>query len=210
MDLDDAEQWRRLSLLSDPVRRSVLSQLAVDLPLTREQVADRAGITPALAGHHLAKLAAAGLVDKRAGAATGAQGRPAATYARGPDPEVPGRRAGLLTDLLAGAGRPDLSRVRKAARAHGRAVTPTAGSRRTRVVGALRTLGFAPRSARGTIECGGCPFLARELAEPLVACDVALGLATGVADVVPDTRAERVAGVACCVRVVLDPGKQPG
>lgn len=209
MDLEDSDTWRRLSLLSDPVRRSVLSQLAADVALTREQVAEGAAITPALAGHHLAKLVEAGLVRKRAGRSTGGQGRPAATYSRGQQPELPGRRTTLLTDLLS-AGRPDMRRVLRAARAHGRSVTPAGGARRTRVMSAMRTLGFAPRATRAAVDSGGCPFLATELADPLVACDVALSLANGVSDCVPDTRAERVAGGACCVRVVLTPGKQRG
>lgn len=211
MDRDDDGQWSRLALLADPVRRSVYALFGPTGELTREDVARGAGISPALAGHHLTKLTAADLLERRPGVARGNEGRPPASYRRGRAVQLPGRRPELLTDLLAGAGRPDLPRVRAAAVEHGRSVTPRQGGRRSRAVQALSTLGFAPRSSRSTIESGGCPFVARELAAPETACEVALSLAEGVASQLDAVQVERVEGGACCVRLVLSsPGKQRG
>jgi predicted ArsR family transcriptional regulator len=206
----EEEQWRRLALLADPVRRTVYDSLAGDVELTREQVAARAGISPGLATHHLTKLTAAGLVDKRAGVSQGREGRPPAAYRQGPAPQLPDRRPVLLVDLLT-AGRPDMSKVVAAAREHGAAVTPTRGTKRSRASRAMAELGFAPVARKGALDSGACPFLARQLNEPTTACDVALGLGAGIASQLGAVQVERVVGGPCCVRLVLEaPRKKAG
>ncbi|MCU1588384.1 MAG: Helix-turn-helix domain, partial [Frankiales bacterium] len=81
--MDEAQQWSRLALLADPVRRSVYELFAADVELTKEQVAAAAGISTSLASHHLAKLTSAELVTKQAGTPGGGEGRPPARYRRG-------------------------------------------------------------------------------------------------------------------------------
>ena len=201
----EAEQWSRLALLADPVRRSIYDLLADDVELTREQIAQGAGISASLASHHLAKLSAAAIVERRQGVSSGREGRPPSSFRRGPAVQLPDRRPGLLADLLS-AGRPDPRLVQRAARQHGAAVTPAHGATRARARQAMELLGFAPTASRGALDSGNCPFVARELRHPEAACDVALGLAAGIADELDDVQVERVEPGACCVRLLL-PGK---
>ncbi|MCW2545120.1 MAG: transcriptional regulator [Frankiales bacterium] len=206
--MDDAAQWSRLALLADPVRRSVFELLAADIELTREQVADQAGISPSLAAHHLGKLTEAELIEKLPGIARGREGRPPAHYRRARLPQLPGRRPELLTDLLV-VGRPDMDAVCAASRRHGSAITPKQGTTRTRARRAMAALGFTPRSHKGGIDSSSCPFVARDLAVPETACDVALSLADGIAAELSGVQVERVVGGACCVRLLVGaPGKQ--
>jgi predicted ArsR family transcriptional regulator len=206
--MDDAEQWSRLALLADPVRRSVYELFGADVELTKEQVAAGTGISTSLAAHHLAKLTEAELVTKHVGLSGGREGRPPARYRRGLAPRVPGRRPELLADLLI-AGRPDMDRVTTAASRHGRAVTPTTGTARTRARRAMAALGFSPRTQKGALDSGSCPFVARDLSTPEAACDIALSLAAGIAGELSGVQVERVVGGACCVRLTVEgPGKQ--
>lgn len=206
--MDEAEQWSRLALLADPVRRSVYELFAADVELTKEQVAAAAGISTSLAAHHLTKLTEADLISKQAGIAAGREGRPPARYRRGLMPRVPGRRPELLADLLL-AGHPDMKQVTTAASRHGRATTPASGTARTRARRAMAALGFSPRTRKGALDSGSCPFVARDLATPEAACDVALSLAAGIAAELPGVQVERVVGGACCVRLTVEgPGKQ--
>jgi predicted ArsR family transcriptional regulator len=203
-----ADEWSRIARLSDPVRRAIYDLLIGNVELTREQIAEQTGISPSLATHHLTVLTEGGLLEKRPGRSGGHAGRPPATYRRGRAIQLPGRRLVLLADLLT-AGRPDQRRVEAAARAEGARCTPPTGTTRSRATRAMQQLGFAPRPRRRALDSGNCPFIARDLAEPETACDVALSLASGIADGLDDVQVERVVGGACCVRLLL-PGKQTG
>jgi predicted ArsR family transcriptional regulator len=197
----ETTEWAALGLLADPVRRAVYEHVPRSGRTTAAELATTVGVSPALAGHHVRKLVAAGLVEKVSGVADGTEGRPPSGYRRATSVQVPGRRPELLTDLLVAAARPDPRRLRAAARGRGRQAVGPAGSSRNRARSAMDSLGFMTRWRRGDLDAGSCPFSADLLAHPQVACDVALALAQGVAAGLPGIQAERVAGSACCVRL---------
>jgi predicted ArsR family transcriptional regulator len=137
MDDTDPEQQQQQQLaglagLADPVRRALYHYVAGQAaPVGRDEAAAAAGIGRSLAGYHLDKLAAGGLLqaryERRTGRTGPGAGRPAKLYLRAPgqiELSLPARDYAALAELLAQAVDAD-----------------PAGAARTALHGAARALG---------------------------------------------------------------------
>lgn len=197
------DQWVLVGALSEPQRRAVYQAVADEpQPMTREQVADRVGISRSLAAFHLDKLVGAGLLDAdHQPSALGGRrkiGRPAKRYRRSTRNihlTVPVRRYGLAGRILAralaasGSGEPPRDAARRLAREEGLALASSAGVGEATaggadalevVSGALDGLGYAPARAGDRLTLGNCPFHAIVAAAPEVTCAVNLALLEGL------------------------------
>jgi predicted ArsR family transcriptional regulator len=198
-----ADQIQSLSLLNDPVRRSLflLTRFHAE-PVSRDQAAAELNISRWLAAFHLDKLAEAGLVKvsyRRTSGRTGpGAGRPAKFYAptnKRLAVAVPPRNYELLARLqialLKDVARDQTRAVEAGAKAFGRALgsqaraTLDAGADRRRRMDALKreleSLGYEPIVERsGALMLRNCPFvdLAQENTE--LVCGMNLGLLEGV------------------------------
>jgi predicted ArsR family transcriptional regulator len=199
------------ALLADPVRRALYDAVVdSDGPVSREQAAERAGTTRALAGYHLDQLVEAGLLTTsfaRTGARTGpGSGRPAKHYARtevAVAVQLPPREDAALARLLAAAVESDRT---GAARAALRRVTRKAGrdlakehapATTEELVAVLEQRGYAPQVEQdGGIRLRNCPF------HHLVADH--LDLVCGLNE---DLLGSAVAAADLDLRAVLDPAE---
>jgi predicted ArsR family transcriptional regulator len=198
-----ADQIQSLSLLNDPVRRSLFLLTRSHLePLSRDQAAAELNISRWHAAFHLDKLAEAGLLEvsyRRTSGRTGpGAGRPAKFYAPANKRlavAVPPRNYELLARLqialLKGVARDQTRAVEAGARAFGRALGSQARARldaradRRRRMDALKRVlegfGYEPIAERNDgFRLRNCPFvdLAQESTE--LVCGMNLGLLTGL------------------------------
>jgi predicted ArsR family transcriptional regulator len=195
VDQDVERQADRYRVLEDPQRRAIFQFVrAARDALTRDQVAEHAGISRSLAAFHLERLLDAGLVTadfaRPAGRTGPGAGRPAKRYrASGAQivVEIPPRRYALAGRLMAHAiqesGVGDSARdaaVRLAAeegRRFGREHAPMSIDR------CLASLGFEPiTEPSGDVVLANCPFHAlAEVARDLV-CTMNHSLVGGILD----------------------------
>jgi predicted ArsR family transcriptional regulator len=198
-----AQQIAGVATLDEPVRRELYLYVAGRPgPVGREEAAKAAGVSWALAGFHLDRLAAEGLLEvsfqRLSGRRGPGAGRPAKLYQRSSRQltvNVPARRyelaARLFAQALVRAGRPVAATMRAAARRFGRGLGavvrtkagPRPGGDRllAELEAALRTEGYEPiRDEDGTIRLRNCPFdaLANEHRE--LVCGMNLALIGGV------------------------------
>ena len=183
MSDDDLEA---LALLHDPVRRSLYEAVAGSGgDLGRAEAAESAGVSRALAGHHLDKLAEAGLLEsafRQQDKKGPGSGRPAKVYRRaGGERSVslPPRDyvalASVLAEVVDALGAEELAE--KAARQAGERL----GRGRSEPVEAvLRERGYEPYAEGGTLRMRNCPFHVLSHEQPLLVCSMNLALCQGV------------------------------
>jgi predicted ArsR family transcriptional regulator len=200
-----------VAVLEEPVRRALYRYVARrGVPVGRDEAARAARVSRALAGFHLDRLAAEGLLDVSFRRLSGRQGpgagRPAKLYRRS-DRElavsVPPRRyelaARIFAAVLARAGsgvkaelNADARRVGRGLGAGVREESTRAGRRAAggrasgerllgRLEAALADEGFEPaREADGTIRLGNCPFHLLASQQRELVCGMNLALIEGV------------------------------
>ena len=226
-----AGQLAGLAALDDPVRRALYLHVAAAADeVSRDAAARAAGISRSLAGFHLDRLVAEGLLEatfrRLSGRAGPGAGRPAKLYRRSGrqiDVTLPRRRYELAARLLADAvdaRAAEAAREALAAAARergadlGREARDAAGAdadperRLGALVAALAAQGYEPELAEGELRLRNCPFhaLVREHTQLVCGMNLALlegvveGLGTG--DAVPEL-APRPG--LCCVRLALAP-----
>jgi predicted ArsR family transcriptional regulator len=187
------------ALLADGLRHQLYAFIrAAGRPVTRDQAATAAGISPKLAAFHLDKLARAGLLQVST-AVTGpspAGGRPPRLYQpAGQDLQVsiPARQhdelAGILIDavLTQAPGEDTRAAALRAARARGTALGATTRGRRrgperalATTQAALRQWGFEPeRIAPGCLRLRNCPFHPLAAQAPGLVCAINHAFMTG-------------------------------
>jgi predicted ArsR family transcriptional regulator len=190
---DVNEAVARLRVLDDPARRAAYFAVrSADRPLTRVEVATEIGISARLAGFHLEKLCSEGLVEAtyaRHGEPA-AVGHPAKRY-RPTSAElelsIPPRRYDLAAEILAAAfddaaGSQEDALV-AAANEYGRAVgrqAAAAGAGDSRLLAALRLLGYEPVATADEVVLRNCPFSAVAKARAEVICTMNLAFVAGV------------------------------
>ncbi len=192
-----------LAALDEPVRRRLYFYVAYrGRDVSREEAARAAGVSHALAGFHLDRLAEEGLLEvsfrRLSGRAGPGAGRPAKLYrrsARQLEVSLPQRSYELAARTLAaaigasGAGQAR-SALRKTARAIGERIGAQAKPRsrarvtRTRLLAdameALSALGYEPDLVAGEIRLRSCPFHALIGEHRQVICRMNLALVQGV------------------------------
>lgn len=200
--------------LRSTTRRRVYEALLAAHPaaLTREQVADRAGVSRALAAFHLDRLAAAGLIvrsrARRPGGSGPGGGRPANLYALGPEASeaTEGRRRyDLLAEILLAGLRERRGRAALEAVAARRGSELAAGG--ASLLDLLAACGYDPARTGGEIRLRNCPFdrLARN--DPELVCALNRALVGGLAGATRGTaRAEARPEPGCCCVVVTGLG----
>lgn len=225
-------QLAGLSALDDPVRRALYLHVASSpQEVSRESAAKAAGVSRGLAGFHLDRLVAEGLLQasfRRLTGRTGpGAGRPAKLYRRADrqiDVTLPQRRYELAARLLADAvddraSEPARQALAVAARERGarlgQEVRAEAGARAGRaklldaLVAALAAQGYEPEIVEGELRLRNCPFHALVSEHTQLVCGMNLALLEGVVEglgvdwTVPEL-APRPG--LCCVRLML-PGR---
>ena len=224
----DRTDIEAVALLDEPARRALYEAVVrATEPLNRDEAAEHAGVSRALAAFHLDKLAAAGLLDveyrRRSGRTGPGAGRPSKLYRRGsrdvevslPDRqyEVPARI--LATALQRMSGPTSAEALRAAAHDVGEELGASArrdsGPRpgRQRLRAALeRTLearGYQPtETASGEIRFRNCPFHALVPEHRDLVCHMNLAIAEGILDGVGDDRLDATFDPQpgqCCVAI---------
>lgn len=210
----------QLCVLEDPVRRSVyLAVRAAAAPVDRADVARATGISTRLAAFHLEKLLEEGYVDAfyPPGPRRRLAGRPRKHYRPANlelEVSIPPRRYDLIAEILVEAlakqsdGHDHLDEIAaRYGRRIGSAVRADAGE--TRLVSALRRVGYEPIIDGDDIVLRNCPFhRAAEMSREVV-CNMNRAFVTGL---LAGTRAgSRVAVLdpapqRCCVRVATQAG----
>jgi predicted ArsR family transcriptional regulator len=183
----------RLCVLDDPARWSAyLAVRTAGGPLTRVEVADEVGISVRLAAFHLEKLLSEGFLeasyerDEREVVV----GHPAKRY-RPTDLElevsIPPRRYDLAAEILAEAldeasSAPPEETLADVAAEYGRHVGRKARARNgdSRLLTALRLIGYEPATTGADISLRNCPFKHVAEARPEVICRMNLAFVAGV------------------------------
>jgi predicted ArsR family transcriptional regulator len=234
-DSDFEERIAGVSSLAEPQRRA-LYQFVVDRDdaVSKDEAAAAMGVARSVAGFHLDRLVADGLLTTEFRRLTGRQGpgagRPAKLYRRAErevSVSLPARQYDLAAGLLASAvdqatrsGIPvarALARVSKdRGRALGARAREEAGTRPSRralvaaVVDVLRAQGYEPRQEGGEILLANCPFHALVDEQRDLICgmnrDFLRGMAEAAGDDVVTARLAPSDG-NCCVR--LDTRQRP-
>ena len=215
------------SAFGDPTRREIyLFARESETGVSAGEVAERFGLHPNVARHHLDKLAAGGYLDVAVGREHAGAGRPSKRYRAGTaELHLPPRRDDLLVSLL---GRTLAALPRDAAEAlaedvgeeYGRslalAMSPSEGHRSRKaalqaVADALTAHGFAAHAeARGggvlAIINEHCPFGTAAQENPVV-CAVDRGIVRGMLGVLsgeatPAQESSRARGDSACVTLV--------
>jgi predicted ArsR family transcriptional regulator len=183
----------RLCILDDPARwAAYLALRTAGRPLTRAEVADEVGISAKLAAFHLEKLVSEGFLeatyerDERSARV----GHPAKRYRpTGLELEVsiPPRRYDLAAEILAEALEadspdPPLESLADIAAEYGRQVGRRARARNgdSRVLTALRVIGYEPATAGEEVVLRNCPFRHVAQARPEIICRMNLAFVAGV------------------------------
>ncbi len=183
----------RLCVLDDPARwAAYLAVRDAGGPLTRAEVAGEVGISVKLAAFHLEKLLSEGFLeatyerDERSAVV----GHPPKCYRpTGVELEVsiPPRRYDLAAEILAEALDDDSSglpqeRLAEVAAEYGRQVGKRARARNgdSRLLTALRVIGYEPTTAGAEVVLRNCPFRHVAKARPEVICQMNLAFVAGV------------------------------
>ena len=190
-DLDEAIV--RLSVLDDPARRAAyLAVRTADAPLSRAEVADAVGISVRLATFHLEKLLSEGFLEATYARDEGAGvvGHPAKRYrptALELSVAIPPRRYDLAAEILAealdrGPADPPREALADVATEYGRQVgrQMTADTGDSRLLTALRVLGYEPAIDGDDVVLRNCPFRQVAQAQPDVICGMNLAFVAGV------------------------------
>ncbi len=232
-----ARQIAGVAALDEPVRRALYLYVAGRPgPVGRREAAAAVGVSWALAGFHLDRLAAEGLLEvsfqrltERRGPGAG---RPAKLYRRSErelSVSVPERRyllaARLLAEVIATAGRPVAAVLRRVARGFGRTlgaqVRGSAGASArpsavlARLEGALAEQGYEPvRERDGTVRLRNCPFHALAQDHRDLVCGMNLSLVGGIVGAAQARTVEAVLdprpGMCCVALRPRRPGKAGG
>jgi predicted ArsR family transcriptional regulator len=230
-----ADQLARLAALDDPVRRALYFYTAYrQRDVSRDEAAQAVGVSRNLAGFHLDRLVAEGLLEasfRRLSGRTGpGAGRPAKLYHRAEhqlEVSLPQRKYELAARLLAAAvdaaetpprealaavARETGLRIGSEARAR---AGPRAGRRRllASLVATLADEGYEPEIVDGELRLRNCPFHALVAEHTQLVCGMNLSLLEGVVAGLeaPWTRpllAPRPGH--CCVTLLLDGGGEGG
>jgi predicted ArsR family transcriptional regulator len=229
MSTDRDESIMGVSSLAEPQRRA-LYRFVVDRgqPVGKDEAAEALGIARTVAGFHLDRLVADGLLITEFRRLTGRQGpgagRPAKLYRRAPGElsvSLPPRQYDLAAALLAAAvnrslvdGTPVDEALTTAATARGRELgerareqAGTRPSRRALIDSALTTLerqGYEPRQNGGDVVLVNCPFHALVDDQRELVCGMNLDLLAGMADAIGgDVLSARLEPTehTCCVRL---------
>ena len=183
----------RLCLLDDPTRRAAyLAVRTAGRSLTRVEVADEAGVSVRLAAFHLEKLVSEGFLEatyERDESSVGV-GHPAKRYRpTGLELEVsiPPRRYDLATEILAEALKADspdspLESLADVAAEYGRRVGRQARARSggSRLLTALRVIGYEPALSGDDVVLRNCPFRHVAQTRPEILCPMNLAFVAGV------------------------------
>jgi len=183
---DDLEA---LALLADPVRRSLYEAVAAHGgEVGRTEAAEAAGVSRALAAHHLDKLVEAGLLSsgsRRPERQGPGSGRPAKVYRRAEGersvslpPRDYGALASVLAEVVGELGAEE--RAERAARAAGERLGRRRGGRTAESV--LRERGYEPYPEGDGLRLRNCPFHAPAREQPLLVCSMNLALCQGLLD----------------------------
>lgn len=218
-----------VAVLKDPVRRALFLYVArAAQDVSRDQAADAAGISRALAAFHLDKLVDEGLLEtsfRRLNGRSGpGAGRPSKLYrrsARELSVSLPAREYELAARILARAMEADAridprTAVHEVAREAGEAIGEkacAAGGRRrdaalTDVLGQLSAHGFEPYQDGRKIYLANCPFHGLSTDHTQLVCGMNLSLLQGLVQGAAtglDARLDPAEG-RCCV--VLERGKR--
>lgn len=225
-----ADRLAAVAALGEPLRRGIYLHVASEPgAVSRDQAAERFGVSRAVAAFHLDKLADLGLLEvefkRPSGRGGPGAGRPAKLYrarAREVSISVPPREYELAGRLLAeaiGVSVRDGTAVEQALQEAARTVGHSLGRRAREETGdalsgealvdaasdVLRTYAYAPRDDGGELVLQNCPFhaLAEEYRD--VVCGMNLALMTGFTeDLVGaglEARLDRHPG-ECCVRLI--------
>ena len=220
MKSSETRQLRRLSALSDQVRRRVYECVAASYPepADRDQVALATGISRSLAAFHLDRLAADELVSvsfaRRTGKSGPGAGRPAKFYRRVGEEigvSVPERRYEFAARLLLEAVNDSKARdaVVAAGNAEGHRIGERARANERSLADVLDDEGFEPCEVDGSIQLRNCPFTGLTSELDGVVCSMTHAMVNGIAEelgVHPQVREERRPGLCCVVVETLDAG----
>jgi predicted ArsR family transcriptional regulator len=224
------EQLEGLALLGDPARRAIYRHVASAAgEVGRDEAAQVAGVSRSVAGFHLDRLVAEGLLAasyRRVSGRSGpGAGRPAKLYRRSDrqvDVTLPPRQYELAARLLAEAvdGSPASSaRIALAASARARGerigaeararAGPRAGRRRllAELAATLAAQGYQPELRGGELRLRNCPFHALVGDHTQLVCGMNLDLLGGVVAGLALANARPVLAPRpglCCVCVLLD------
>lgn len=204
-DVDVDAQIESLSLLRDPLRRSIYRYVArAPEPVSRDDVAAAVGASRSLVAFHLDKLVDSGLLCtsfRRLSGRTGpGAGRPAKLYARSArqlEVSLPAREYELAAHLLlealdAGGQAGSRERLQAAARQLGERSGAEEAERSgvprgraaslDRVEPVLERLGYEPFRDCGSVCLSNCPFHALAEQSTATVCGMNLALIDGVLD----------------------------
>ncbi len=195
VDREPSESIVRLSVLDDPTRwAAYLAVRTAGTPLTRAAVADEVGISVRLATFHLEKLLAEGFLEATYARdePSGVVGHPAKRYRpTGLELEVsiPPRRYDLAAEILAkvvdqGAGDLPSKTLADVAAEYGRQVGSGVRERNangdSRLLSALKVIGYEPAVAGDEVVLRNCPFRDVATARPEVVCQMNVAFVAGV------------------------------
>ena len=214
--------WQYVEALSEPRRRAVFDVVAeADVPLTRDDVAARCGISRELAAFHLDKLLDAGLLTadfaRPEGVGGPGAGRPAKRYRAAPvelSLQIPPREYELAARILvaaarstAGDGESPPPAVVDAAHSEGVRIGRRYRGRRVGVPATmaamkdvLGSLGYQPRDCESerAIVAANCPFHALVEGDQRLVCGLNVAFVDGIVTGL---------GGAPSVHADLDPGE---
>jgi predicted ArsR family transcriptional regulator len=189
---DFERQLGSLGALEEPVRQKLYFFVAGhDGDVSRDEAAEAAGVSRALAAFHLDKLVEAGLLEatykRLSGKAGPGAGRPSKLYRRAAgqiDVSLPRRRYELAAHVLAQAV-DDPDRVKTAAREWGIRLAGEVGKRTElplrRATRALEAAGFEPRRTKeGEVVLRNCPFASLSAGNRELICGMNLALIEGL------------------------------
>ena len=216
-----------VAALGDPLRRRLYRFVgAQEHAVSRDQVAEGAGVSRSAAAFHLDRLVDEGLLETEFRRLTGRQGpgagRPAKLYRRAEGEiavSLPARRYELAAGLLAaavseaaGSGEAVEATLDRLAREEGarigKAVAPLLGRRASRAVRArhvaeaLAAEGYEPRAGAAEVTLSNCPFSALVSEHRDLTCHMNLALMEGFSQALPGagvTAHLRPAEGRCCV-----------
>lgn len=222
-----------VAALGDPLRRRLYRFVAgQDHAVSRDAVAEGAGVSRSAAAFHLDRLVDEGLLEAEFRRLTGRQGpgagRPAKLYRRASREiavSLPARRYELAAGILAAAvseaagnGTAVDAALERAAREEGArigaAAAPLVGrrgpaaARARRVAEALAGEGYEPRVDAGEVTLSNCPFSALVRDHPELTCHMNLALLEGFSQALPGAGVTvhlRPAAGRCCVSLEITP-----
>jgi predicted ArsR family transcriptional regulator len=183
----------RLCVLDDPARwAAYVAVRTAGRPLTRAEVADEVGISARLAAFHLEKLFSEGFLEAtyERDQGSGGVGHPAKRYRPTSlelEVSIPPRRYDLAAEILAEALEADssdlpLESLADVAAEYGRQVGTRARARNggSRLLTALRVIGYEPATAGDDVVLRNCPFRHVAQARPEIICQMNLAFVAGV------------------------------